>query len=228
MFDESQTQGEIDKTVAGGFAEESMEALLLDLVVEDFARGMMAADSRRPMHISRTGREYKPGIGPHAESRAVSLTLDEMRKSRPDRYSELGQDLAYPRSKQKCDIWLGAPLQWAIEVKMARLFGDNGKPDDTSLKDILSPYESHRSALTDCVKLARSEFLCKKAVLIYGFEYPQFPLGPCINAFEVLAKEQVSFGRVAKAVLADLVHPVHAQGVVLGWEILEKRTERLK
>lgn len=202
-----------------------MGELALEALVEDFARGMMAADGRKPMHVSRTGREYKPGIGPHAESKAISLTLDEMRKARPDRYAEMGQDLAYPQSKQKCDVWFGAPLEWAVEVKMARLFGDNGKPDDTSLKDILSPYESHRSALTDCIKLARSGFHCRKAVLIYGFEYPQFPLAPCINAFEVLARQLVTLGTVKKAVLADLVHPVHAQGVVLGWEILEARTK---
>ena len=55
---------------------------------------------------------------------------------------------------------------------MARLRGDNAKPDDTALKDILSPYEADRSALTDCVKLATSSFACRTGVVVYGFAYP--------------------------------------------------------
>ena len=36
-----------------------------------------------------------------------------------------------PLAGETCDIGLGSPLEWAIEVKMARAYGDNGKPDDT-------------------------------------------------------------------------------------------------
>jgi hypothetical protein len=39
---------------------------------------------------------------------------------------------------------------------MLRLMGDNGKPNDNMLMHILSPYPSHRSALTDCQKLLRA------------------------------------------------------------------------
>jgi hypothetical protein len=52
---------------------------------------------------------------------------------------------------------VGQPYEWFIEIKMARLRGDNGKPDDTGIKDILSPYESDRSALADCSKLANAD-----------------------------------------------------------------------
>jgi hypothetical protein len=30
--------------------------------------------------------------------------------------------------------------EWAIEIKMPRLMGDNGKPNDNMLMHILSPY----------------------------------------------------------------------------------------
>ena len=39
---------------------------------------------------------------------------------------------------------------------MLRFLGDNGKPNDNILMHVLSPYPQHRSALTDCEKLARS------------------------------------------------------------------------
>jgi hypothetical protein len=35
---------------------------------------------------------------------------------------------------------VGDPVDWAIEVKMLRLMGDNHKPNDNMLMHILSPY----------------------------------------------------------------------------------------
>ena len=58
---------------------------------------------------------------------------------------------------------------------MARLYGDNGKPDDTAVGQILSPYASDHSAVSDCVKLAEASFTAGKAVMIYGFQSKQRP-----------------------------------------------------
>jgi hypothetical protein len=132
----------------------------------------------------------------------------------------MGQFLPYPDApRQKCVVWIGDPVEWCIEVKMARFRGDNGKPDDTSLKDVLSPYESDRSALTDAVKLARSHLHGSKAIIIYGFDYPDRRLDPCVDAFEILARERVTLGQRHEVPLSGLVHPVHAEGRVFGWEV---------
>lgn len=53
-----------------------------------------------------------------------------------------------------------------MEVKMLRLMGDNGKPNDNILMHILSPYPEHRSALTDCDKLRGSNLSDRCAVMI--------------------------------------------------------------
>jgi len=58
---------------------------------------------------------------------------------------------------QKRDVWIGEPLEYAIEIKMARFVGDNGRVDDTAVKDLLSPYPGDRSAVTDCAKARRVE-----------------------------------------------------------------------
>ena len=110
-------------------------------------------------------------------------------------------------------------MQWVLEVKMARFKGDNDKPDDTALKDLLSPYENDRSALTDAVKLARSDLPGRKAILVYGFELEDRPLEPAICAFETLASERVRLGNRCQAPMGSLVHPVHSLGVVFGWEV---------
>ena len=184
------------------------------------AVGFHQADARSPQHVSRTGRAYQPGIGPHSENSAVALVLAEL----PHGVLEgmvCGQFVPYPGvQRQKCDVWFGEPLEWVVEIKMARFRGDNGKPDDTALKDLLSPYSSDRSALTDCQKLAESGFACRKALIVYGFEYEDRPLEPALDALELLARARVVVGPRVEAVIGSLVHPVHSLGRLFAWEVL--------
>lgn len=195
--------------------------LTITQLVTDFAAAFEAADAESPRYVSRTGREYKPGLGPHSEDRAVALVLDQMRRRDAVTYGDSGQGLAYPEKRQRCDLYIGRPAQWAVEVKMARFFGDNGKPDDTSIKDLLSPFEVHRSALSDCAKLAASQLAPHKALLIYGFDSESLPLETAIDAFEYLASRKVELGPRASAPLHSLIHPVFSRGTVFGWQIRE-------
>jgi len=103
---------------------------------------------------------------------------------------------------------------------MARLSGDNGKPDDTSIKDILSPYERDRSAISDCTKLITSGFAGRTALMIHGFEDVRRPLERIIDAFEVLAYARVSLGPCQVCRLEKLVHPTFSDGRVFAWEVL--------
>lgn len=185
-------------------------------IVADFAAGLSAADARRPAF-----KKYKPGIGPHDEDVAVELALQELRASKPATYGSgrSGQQLLYPGKKLRADLWLGEPREWVIEVKMARFFRNNGDDEDTGIKDILSPFECDRSALTDTTKLATAAFPCRKGILIYGFDYATKPLAMIMDAFQVLARERVQLLGSAVAPLGNLVHPVHARGAVYGWEI---------
>ena len=137
-----------------------------------------------------------------------------------ERYASLRTRVPYPLSRRKCDLLLGDPCEWATEVKMARLSGDNGKSDDTSIKDILSPYESDRSAISDCTKLITSGFAGRAAIMIYGFEDARRPLDLIVDAFEVLACARVALGSRHVSRLEGLVHPVFSQGRVFAWEIL--------
>ena len=195
----------------------------LGIFVEDFAQAMKDADARRPQAAShRTGRVYQPGIGPHAENDAVDLVVAELKRLHPERYAAIRSRARYPMSRQKCDLILEGQEGWAIEVKMARFSGDNGKPDDTSIKDILSPYDYDRSALSDCAKLANAGFQGRAAMVIYGFEDNRRPLDSIIVAFEVLARTRVSLGPRYVAEFEGLIHPVFKAGRVFGWEVSRK------
>jgi hypothetical protein len=98
----------------------------------------------------------------------------ELATSRPDWH--IGLRGWYPGSRQTCDLLWGKPIEGAIEIKMFRPNGDNGKPDDTAIKDILSPFASDRSALSDCRKLASTQIAPRRAILIYAFDDRRRPL----------------------------------------------------
>jgi hypothetical protein len=197
----------------------------LATIVEDFALCLKRADSRRPQAINIRSKEtFQAGIGPHSESQVVKLVANEMTLYKPEHYKDsIATSVPYPESpRQKCDFCIGnAPLwDWAIEVKMLRFLGDNGKLNDNILMHILSPYPEHRSALTDCTKLSISQLGKSKAILIYGFEHDEWPLGPAIQAFEILANAQIGLGPRCVAGYDDLIHPIHAHGKVFGWQLL--------
>lgn len=102
---------------------------------------------------------------------------------------------------------------------MLRMLGDNGKLNDNMLMHILSLYPAHRSALTDCLKLATSELGDCKAIMIFGYDYDDWPMEAAIQAFESLASERVILGQRHQTAYDHLVHPVHQRGHVYAWEI---------
>ena len=198
-----------------------MTAPRLGELVRDFAASLRRVDRGRPIwRSSRSGIEYLPGIGPYPETEAVRLIAADLMVSKPI-YASLRLGVPYPASpRQRCDIVLGDPATWAVEVKLLRLLGDNGKPNDNMLMHVLSPYPAHRSALTDVEKLARSGFDARHAVLIYGFDYDDWPMDPAIEAFELLAKHGLAAAGRAEAEFAGLSHPVQQRGRVFAWEVL--------
>jgi hypothetical protein len=197
----------------------------LQVIVSDFANGIWAADAKKPQAVNvRSKRPYQPGIGPHSESATVELVSAEMASVKPSLYgNRVALGVPYPQApRQKCDLCLGdqPEYEWAIEVKMLRMLGDNGKVNDNILMHILSPYPRHRSALTDCEKVASSTIAKRKAILIYGYDHPKWPLDATIDAFELLAKARVTLGDRCTAGFDGLIHPIHSHGRVFAWEVL--------
>lgn len=188
-------------------------------VVEFLALGIKRADARRPVGANkRSGLPYQAGVGPHTESETITLALAEVSN---EMSVQVRREIPYPAAvRSRCDVVLDGPDPWAVEIKMLRLMGDNGKPNDSILMHILSPYPAHRSALTDCVKLLDSGFACRKGLVIFGYDYPGWPMDPAIEAFQSLASRTVTLGDVASASFDQLIHPVHVAGRVFGWELL--------
>jgi hypothetical protein len=77
----------------------------------------------------------------------------------------------------------------------------------------------HRSAVTDCAKLLASGFGCRKAIVVFGYDYEKLPMDPAVNAFEALTARHATLIAAPTAAVDDLAHPVHRRGRVFGWEI---------
>lgn len=185
---------------------------------------MVQADARCPQAVNqRSGVPYQVGLGPHTEANTVSLVLGEMEEDNPGRYGDAWRTgVPYGTgSRQKCDVCLGPDpdSEWAIEVKMIRMLGDDGKPNDNLPTHILSPYSRHRSALTDCTKLVESDLNGRTAILMYGYDSVDWPLEPLIAAFELLASKVVRLGDRIEQSFTGLMHPIHQEGSVVAWEI---------
>ena len=195
----------------------------LDKLTSSFAEAMGAVDARRPIASNaRTGAPYSPGIGPHTERATVQLVSEEMERQGSIDVEGFQLEVPYPDTpRNKCDLCIGVgpDWNWAVEIKMLRPMGDNGKPNDNMLMHILSPYPEHRSALTDCTKLTSAGFTSRTALLIYGYEYSEWPMEPAIKSFELLANQSVTLGIRHQAKTQQLVHPIHSQGRVFSWEI---------
>jgi len=186
-------------------------------IVEAFANGMTTVDATRPVAINvRSKNPYKPGIGPHTERQTVRSVSETFSHT-----IQFELEVPYPDApRSKCDIVIRAPEEWSIEIKMLRFMGDNGKPNDNILMHIPSPYPAHRSAVTDTDKLHGSELPGRKGIIIYGYDYEAWPMDPAIDAFETLVMRRLVLSKRSEARTGALIHPVHTQGRVFGWEIL--------
>lgn len=112
---------------------------------------------------------------------------------------------------------------WALEFKIVRPFGDNGKEAENWSVNLIHPYEGNVSALGDCVKLLHLQTPEKKAVVVIGYEDdpPKIPIQPLINSFEILAERimKIKLGSRETENRKNLVHPVHQQLTVHAWEV---------
>jgi hypothetical protein len=187
----------------------SFEMTLVELL-RDFADGLAAVDRERVPH-----KEFQPGIGPYGEAQAISAALKQMQARYPERYAKAA-------AKRLPDVLV--PNSWALEFKIVRPFGDNGKLAEHWSENVLHPYPGNTSSLGDCVKLLECALKERKAVVIFGYEHcpAQVCIEPAIASFELLARNimNVKLGARIEELRENLIHPVHQQLRVYGFEVL--------
>jgi hypothetical protein len=193
------------------------DPMTLAEIVVYYAEALKAVDEQ-----GLAFNNYQPGVGPFSEGKGLELALVYLKGTRPWAYESAGEK-PYPGGPvRRCDLVI--PGEWAIEFKMLRPFGDNGKPAEHWSENALHPYLGNTSAIGDCLKLIGSAFAERKGIIIYGFEHnpPVIRLEPAICSFEAIAEQVmgIRLGPRNMAPFDGLRHPVFHQGVVYGWEII--------
>jgi len=190
-----------------------MTEVSLPKVISDIADALFEIDSSGVPFQTRS-RSYSPGVGPYGEPQLMkkcTLILNKLD--------------AYPGkivTKRTPDILIRG--SWALEFKIVRPFGDNGKEAENWSVNLLHPYSGNQSSLGDCIKLRNLAVPEKKAVVVIGYEHnpPVISLKPLIDSFELLANNilNIQLGPRIEEKRTNLIHPVHQQLSVFAWEVL--------
>jgi hypothetical protein len=118
------------------------------------------------------------------------------------------------------------PNEWAVEFKIARPFGDNGKEAESWSVNLLHPYPGNVSTIGDCLKLAKHQGTERRAVFVIGYEHfpPRIDLTPLIDSFETIAKHVLAIKLSPRLETRHngLIHPVHQSLRVFAWEVLDR------
>ena len=174
-------------------------------LVELIADLLKSLDKERPVHKS-----FQAGIGPFGEPQIVGQIAKGL--------SDLG--LA-AQTKRTPDMTI--EHDWAIEFKIVRPFGDNGKEAENWSVNLLHPYPGNVSLIGDAIKLYELEDYKHKGLFIVGYEHdpPKISLNPLLASFELIAGRVmgIELGERNGEKRTNLVHPEHQVLRCVGWEL---------
>jgi hypothetical protein len=144
-------------------------------IVTAVADILKALDSERPVH-----KNFQPGIGPFGEPQIVKIIAERLTaKGIP------------AQTKRTPDLDINH--EWALEFKIVRPFGDNGKEAENWSVNILHPYSGNVSLLGDAMKLSVLKDFPHKGLFVIGYEHnpARISLNPLFDSFELIARDVV-------------------------------------
>lgn len=183
----------------------------LSEIVTDVATALVSIDSSGVPF-----KQFQAGVGPYGEPQLTRAIVE--------RLSVLPAYRGKVTTRRIPDVLIKG--LWALEFKLARPFGDNGKQAENWSVNLLHPYPGNVSAISDCLKLEQWEGPERRAVVVIGYEHtpPQIDLEPLFASFEVVASNVLGLklGRRVQETRPGLAHPVHQQLKVAAWEVLPR------
>jgi len=172
---------------------------------------------------------WKPGIGPFEEENQIEMILDALEDHQLRESIET--EVSYLEGSRRCDLVLETEgYRLPIEAKLLRFRYDNGNIDPNSFARIFTPFpeRSSSSLLTDTKKLYESEFGPSGGVLGLYYEkideeYEQMTAEAVAEKFCMDVDHWYDFQVETRniAYFDGLQHPVHQQGAVITWEIVD-------
>jgi len=167
----------------------------LRTVIADIADALKLIDSSSPAF-----RTYLPGVGPYGEPQLLKLVCQHL-----NTFHRYGFGVKTMRTP---DLLIKG--QWALEVKIVRPFGNDGKLGRKLVRNLLHPYPGNTSLLGNCLKLRSLECEERRAVLAitYAHDPPQIDLEPLVGSFELIAAQILTIG-LGERITAERTGPIH-------------------
>jgi hypothetical protein len=167
---------------------------------------LKALDDEKPVH-----KTFHPGIGPYGEPQIVREVAQ--------RLTSIG---IRARTRRSPDLDVCG--EWAIEFKIVRPFGDNGRVAEDWSVNMLHPYPGNVSLIGDGVKLSNSlPAYPNKGLFVIGFEHnpATFSLDPLIESFELIARRimNIALGERIEEKRIGLCHPHHQVLRCIAWKL---------
>ncbi len=174
-------------------------------LVQEIANILKDFDTEKPIH-----KEFKAGIGPFGEPQIVSIIA-----------TRLNQVGIPAKTRRTPDLDING--EWAIEFKIVRPFGDNGREAENWTVNLLHPYPGNTSLIGDALKLIQLPGYNHKGLFIIGYEHnpAKISLDPIIASFELIAQRvtKIKLGERREEKRSGLVHPEHQVVRCIGWEL---------
>lgn len=183
----------------------------MEPLVRRFAEALEWIDGSRERF-----KGFQPGVGRYGEPQLVKKALECLRSKYPGEFEGAV-------TKREPDVLI--PGCWALEFKIVRPFGDNGVSAEHWSQNLLHPYDDNTSAIGDALKLQRLEINVRKGVVVFVYSHtpPRVQIELLVRSFELIASNVIGIrlGPRCQAGVQNLIHPVHQQATVYGWEVLK-------
>ena len=177
-------------------------------IVKTIADLLKLFDSERPIH-----KAFQPGIGPFGEPQIVRIIAERLSINGISSQTKRTPDLDIEHN-------------WAIEFKIVRPFGDNGKEAENWSVNMLHPYSGNVSLIGDAIKLSNLDTYPHKGLFVIGFEHDpaRISLDPLLASFELIARKviNINLGQRIEQKRKGLIHPEHQVLRCIGWELESK------
>jgi hypothetical protein len=183
----------------------------LQELISDITRALVRIDES-----GERFRAFRPGVGPFGEPQLVKfivIYLNQLSKYRRAALTKRNPDLLIPN-------------EWAVEFKITRPFGDNGKEAENWSVNLLHPYPGNVSTIGDCYKLSKYRGPERRAVVVVGYEHlpPIVDLTVLIASFEAIARNVLGITLSPRLETRHdgLIHPTHQALRVFAWEVMDR------
>jgi hypothetical protein len=120
-------------------------------IVEIIADELKLVDQERPVH-----KNFLPGIGPFGEPQIVKIVSERLTSRGVQAQTKRSPDLALEN-------------EWALEFKIVRPFGDNGKEAENWTVNMLHRYPGNTSLIGDAYKLRNLLQYNQRGLLVIGY-----------------------------------------------------------